>query len=581
MVSFTTSSIAACTAFLLLSILQIVAVTASDLHWHVNHRINHLQKRQEVSKSFSTKTNYIELPLDHFSNASTGTFKNRYWIDDSAYQPGGPVILEDAGESDASRQVSTMPITWAHAIANATDGLHILWEHRYYGASQPSGLSNATFSSVETLGSYYKYLTVENALEDVVSFAAQLKYKNHTLNPGNTPWVFVGGSYPGARAAWLRQRNPEIVYASFASSAVVQAEEKTNYTQAAFEYFKTHGFKGCIDDVQALQAYLNDIFAHNKESEYDSFLKRIYTNNSSPIYKTYIAPYKRAYAHDFRKRMQFTLEGWIRLAIVGNIQYGTTASAQNFCGNLSSIARITDSSKGVFSVLPQSDALEAVAGAFNIILEDALETYENTSIGVFRACVNDNDLASCRAVISSQAFYYQMCSELGFSNRGDWPFIGMEYYNSRCAARFGSAMSSGPTHLPLKMYGGKRKMNPSNTFWEDGEYDPWRLQTPNALDSGRVATDEIPEANKVLDTTGKKVLGIVINDGFHAPILGCPGIVKKGTKGLDLEATLQMNKLDRSCAPNVVKGQQLFLSALEKWLPKFRKHSLGGGEHYL
>jgi hypothetical protein len=34
---------------------------------------------------------YVELPVDHFSN-STATFANRYWVNDEFYKDGGPVI---------------------------------------------------------------------------------------------------------------------------------------------------------------------------------------------------------------------------------------------------------------------------------------------------------------------------------------------------------------------------------------------------------------------------------------------------------------------------------------------------------
>lgn len=33
----------------------------------------------------------VELPLDHFGDGQ-GTFKNRFWVYDLAYKPGGPII---------------------------------------------------------------------------------------------------------------------------------------------------------------------------------------------------------------------------------------------------------------------------------------------------------------------------------------------------------------------------------------------------------------------------------------------------------------------------------------------------------
>jgi hypothetical protein len=91
----------------------------------------------------------------------------------------------------------------------------------------------------------WSFLSLDQALEDVVIFA-----NNFTLPPdapaasrvkapdalhaSKTPyvqyfspvlswtdvakrWVFIGGSYPGVRAATLRQRNPETIFASWVS----------------------------------------------------------------------------------------------------------------------------------------------------------------------------------------------------------------------------------------------------------------------------------------------------------------------------------------------------------------------------
>jgi hypothetical protein len=54
--------------------------------------------------------------------------------------------------------------------------------------------------------------------------AASRLLSKDALQASKTPWIFIGGSYPGARAAMLRVRNPETIFASWASSAPVQAQ---------------------------------------------------------------------------------------------------------------------------------------------------------------------------------------------------------------------------------------------------------------------------------------------------------------------------------------------------------------------
>jgi len=38
------------------------------------------------------------------------------------------------------------------------------------------------------------------------------------LHPNNTPWIYYGGSYAGARAAHMRVQYPDLVWGAIASS---------------------------------------------------------------------------------------------------------------------------------------------------------------------------------------------------------------------------------------------------------------------------------------------------------------------------------------------------------------------------
>lgn len=111
-----------------------------------------------------------------------------------------------------------------------------------------------------TTGDQWQFLNTEQALEDFIFFANSFKRSsgntqnsdpeattpsNQTsgqgtnplllpIHPSETPWIFLGGSYPGIRASFLRIRNPEVVFAAWASSAPVQAEvDMASYYKAA------------------------------------------------------------------------------------------------------------------------------------------------------------------------------------------------------------------------------------------------------------------------------------------------------------------------------------------------------------
>lgn len=81
----------------------------------------------EFALAQSARAYYVDMPLDHFSNDDTRTFRNRYYMNDTFYKPGGPVfrkppelsqgrcetvlsirIVYDAGEGSASLNIASL-----------------------------------------------------------------------------------------------------------------------------------------------------------------------------------------------------------------------------------------------------------------------------------------------------------------------------------------------------------------------------------------------------------------------------------------------------------------------------------------
>lgn len=91
-------------------------------------------------------------------------------------------------------------------------------EHRYYGKSLPFGNQSLTIENL-------RFLTAEQALRDLAYFLTMLsKGGQYRITPKN-PWITIGGSYPGAMAAWFRNKYPHLTIGSIASSGVVLAVE--------------------------------------------------------------------------------------------------------------------------------------------------------------------------------------------------------------------------------------------------------------------------------------------------------------------------------------------------------------------
>jgi pimeloyl-ACP methyl ester carboxylesterase len=135
-----------------------------------------------------------------------------------------------------------------------------VWEHRFYGNSTPGGPIN-----INTTSESFRFLNTEQSLADVAAFASQFSLKNRginaTLTPETTPWVFVGGSYPGMRAAFMREKYPDTIYASYASSAPVQASvDQSFYFEPIWRGMQKYGFGNCSRDIQAATRYIDGVF---------------------------------------------------------------------------------------------------------------------------------------------------------------------------------------------------------------------------------------------------------------------------------------------------------------------------------
>jgi hypothetical protein len=119
-----------------------------------------------------------EPQIDHFPHSSryaphvNGTFKQRYFFDSTYYKPGGPVYLYISGEVSAEYRFSNLqngskitpilngnhaePITIViQILMQATNGLGVILENRYYGSSYPFNIS-----TTDNL----RYLTTEQSV---------------------------------------------------------------------------------------------------------------------------------------------------------------------------------------------------------------------------------------------------------------------------------------------------------------------------------------------------------------------------------------------------------------------------------
>ena len=78
------------------------------------------------------------------------------------------------------------------------------------------------------------------------------------MTPASTPWVFLGASYPGIRAALVREKYPETIFASLSSSAPVNAQvDMSVYFDHIYRGLNAVGLKNCTNDLVAVIKYID------------------------------------------------------------------------------------------------------------------------------------------------------------------------------------------------------------------------------------------------------------------------------------------------------------------------------------
>ncbi|KAG8970253.1 hypothetical protein FRC03_010443 [Tulasnella sp. 419] len=180
-------------------------------------------------------------PLDHFDKTVKDTWEQRYWIDDRFYKPGGPVFVLDGGETSGEDRIPYLDHGILTLLSNATGGLSVVLEHRYYGESLP--VSNFSTDAL-------RWLNNAQALQDSARFMSKVKFPgiDADLTAPGTPWIYYGGSYAGARAAHMRVLYPDLVFGAIASSAVTHAAiDYSDY----FEVIRRTNNQTCVGHIES------------------------------------------------------------------------------------------------------------------------------------------------------------------------------------------------------------------------------------------------------------------------------------------------------------------------------------------
>ena len=538
--------------------------------------------KREVSINTSDYPAYtISISIDHYNASDERTYENRYWINNTYYKSGGPVFYFDSGEQNAHPLV---PYFLAEAagpssvmtLARRFNGMAIIFEHRFYGdlteGSFPFKM-NTTSGKAEAGYAAYKYLNTEQALQDPVFLANNFqppgmeKYWS-LLNPKYTPWVWLGGSYPGIRGAHMRVRNPETFYATWASSAPTQAavDMWTYYAQA--ERSMT---RNCSADYTAITNWVDTILSNGTQSEIMDLKSSLYKailaspeNLSPTINTTTVANLQNS-----------DIAGYLLTPLSFYQYYGFERSILPFCNILETQNRTsiptTDNGGTTASLAPES----GLALTYNISV-----TW--TSFLTAVTAIDYDSIPSTDDPIQDSSWMWQYCSEYGYFQRGnpsnphtiESKFLSLELFQQACNEAFPEGLPTSPNVNEPNKYGGWH-INPSNTMFSSGEYDPWRSMSPASTDTeigapGRMTFQVVPECNVAPADEG--IFGIIYRDMVHVS---------------DMRALLNTSDINHQNFSTVgfsspistepfYAGVGLFMQALENWLPCFGNGSYGG-----
>ncbi|KAF8194645.1 serine carboxypeptidase S28-domain-containing protein, partial [Pholiota molesta] len=495
-----------------------------------------------------------------------GFLSNRYWINATYWEPGGPVFLFDSGEQNAEPLLPYYlqeyhGLSATMRLAKRYKGLAILWEHRFYGASLPFPVNE------NTTADQWQFLSTEQALEDIVFFSKSFPHPsskplpNHStssasgplqafpVHPSTTPWVMLGGSYPGIRSALMRIRNPEVIFASWASSAPVEAQvDMSSYYKAAERSLT----RNCSTDWVAITKYVDDTLNGSDATaivnlKFDLLKARLSGPGPLPRFSN------SAGAPEIRMTN-----------IIYFFQYyGFKASLLPFCNILETQNN---------TAAPVETGVVAQLG-IDVGLRSFLTALAELDYDAIPGNADDP--------VQDRSWMWQYCSEYGYYQRGDpanplsieTSFISLELFQQQCNEAFPKGLPSSPQVGNVNKYGGWN-MNPSNVMFSNGEFDPWRTMglasiesnAPQRVPSVSVPACNTPPATASNGTTPRSFFGITYDGMVHVSdmrVLLTPDANHSDFKTVGFYSPISQQPF--------YAGLGLFQLALDEWLPCFGK----------
>ncbi|KAF2674006.1 extracelular serine carboxypeptidase [Microthyrium microscopicum] len=252
----------------LIVLVAILLTILPTIHAFTSRTSLSLRPRQVASSTSnerprSYKAYYFEQLIDHFPDSdryaphTNATFSQKFFFDDTYYKPGGPVFLYIGGETSAESRWSNLQTGIIQILMNATNGLGVILENRYYGTSYPYNASTTD---------ELRFLTNEQTIADNAYFAQNIQFPNITggqdLTASATPWILYGGSLAGAETAFSLVEYEGLLWGGIASSAVIHA---THGYPEWYNPIQKFGPQDCIWRINKIIDKMDQLVEENNE----------------------------------------------------------------------------------------------------------------------------------------------------------------------------------------------------------------------------------------------------------------------------------------------------------------------------
>ncbi|KAF3919129.1 hypothetical protein ABW21_db0207391 [Orbilia brochopaga] len=387
--------------------------------------------------------------VDHTDASNNDTFQQRYWIGTTFYKPGGPVIVLEGGETSGAGRVEFMHTGIGRYLTESLGGIGIVLEHRYYGKSYVT--PNLTVQNL-------KYLNTAQSLADNAYFAdnlwRDLPANLSHIRPSQTPFISYGGSYAGAKSAFLQVAYPDSYYGSLASSAVVWADE--NFWEYN-EPVRLHGDPICIAILEETARRV-DTYSASGGSVWQQFKELFGVKGLGD---------KDSAGYIFGVLGSWQDGNWNKL------ESGAT-SWDRFCTNITNGIRdgiLAHDAEDEEKILEKKEYFDLEAGVHNFA------AWTRASL---RESCGDSNITECAGSSADRQYwgYFMPGAPAGF--RTLMPrIVDMPYLRKSCQSYFGMPANFTVDVSKVLQYGGYNLTAP-RLMYIDGTHDPWLYATAHS-----------------------------------------------------------------------------------------------------